>query len=55
MTRIRQNLRERAIGMLKAGMTMNAVAMNIGCSIRAIRHLRQRALHCDNLDRIASE
>jgi transposase len=28
--------------MFNAGMTMNAVAMNIGCSTRAIRHLRQR-------------
>ena len=42
MPRIPQNLRERAIGMLNAGMTMNAVAMNIGCSTHAIRHLRQR-------------
>ena len=36
MPRIPQSLRERAIGM-----TMTAVAMNIGCSTRAIRHLRQ--------------
>ena len=42
MPRIPQTLRERAIGMLNAGMTMNAAAMNIGCSTRAIRHLRQR-------------
>ena len=42
MPRIPQNLRERAFGMLNAGMTMNAVAMNIGSSTRAIRHLRQR-------------
>ena len=42
MPRIPQNLRERAIGMLNSGMTMNTVAMNIGCSTRAIRHLRQR-------------
>ena len=28
--------------MFHADMTMNAVAMNIGCSIRAIRHLKQR-------------
>ena len=41
MPRIPQNLHKRAIGMLNAGMTMNAVAMNIGCSTRAIRHLRQ--------------
>ena len=27
--------------MLNAGMTMNAVAMNIGCSTCAIPHLRQ--------------
>ena len=27
--------------MLNAGMRRNAVAMNIGCSTRAIRHLRQ--------------
>ena len=42
MPRISQNLRERAIGMLYVGMTMNAVLMNIGCSTHAIRHLRQR-------------
>ena len=42
MTRIPQNLGERAIGMLNAFMTMNAVAMNTGCSACAIRHLRQR-------------
>ena len=42
MPRIPQNLREGTIGMLNAGMTMNAVAMDIGCSICAIRHLRQR-------------
>ena len=41
MPRIPQNLRERAIGMLNAGMTMNAFAMNIGCSTRAILHLRR--------------
>ena len=28
--------------MLNAGMKMNADAMNIGCSTRAIRHIRQR-------------
>ena len=42
MPGIPQNLRERAIGMLYAGMTTNAVAMNIGCSTRTIRRLRQR-------------
>ena len=42
MPRIPLNVCERAIGMLKAGMTMNAVAMNIGSSARAIRHLWQR-------------
>ena len=38
MTRIPQNLRERAIGILvlNAGMTMNAVDMDDGCSTRAI-------------------
>ena len=40
MLRIPQNLRDRASGMFNAGMTMNAVAMNIGCSTRDIRHLR---------------
>ena len=39
--RIPQNLRESAIGMLNAGMKMNAVAMHIGCSLRAIRHIKQ--------------
>ena len=42
MPRYLQNLRECAIGMLNAGMTMNAVAMNIECSTHAIRHLKQR-------------
>ena len=41
MPRIPKKLRQRAIGMLNAGMTMNGVALNIGCSTRAIRHLRQ--------------
>ena len=36
MPRIPQNLSKHAIGMLNAGMTMNAVAMKIGSSIRAI-------------------
>ena len=38
---IPQNLRERVICMLNAGIRMNAVAMNIGRSTFAIRHLRQ--------------
>jgi hypothetical protein len=42
MPRSPQNVRERAIGMLNAGMTTTAVAMNIGCSTRAIRYIRQR-------------
>ena len=42
MPRSPQNLRERAIDMLNAGMTMNTVAMNIGCSTGTIRNLRQR-------------
>ena len=36
MPRIPQNLREHVIGMLNADMMMNAVAMNIRCSTRAI-------------------
>ena len=36
MPRIPQNLHKHAIGMLNAGMMMNAVAMNIGCSSCAI-------------------
>ena len=43
MPRIPQNLRKRAIDMLNTSMTMNAVAMNIGCSTRAIRHQRFQA------------
>ena len=31
MPRIPQNLRQRAIGMLNVGMTMNAVSINTGC------------------------
>ena len=41
MPTIPKNLRECAIGTLNADMTMNAVAMNIGWFIRAIRHRRQ--------------
>ena len=41
MPKIPQNLHERAIGMLNAGMTMEAFAMSIRCSTRAVRHLRQ--------------
>ena len=42
MTRIRDNLRERAIGMLDTGMSIEHVARQFGCSIRAIRNLRLR-------------
>ena len=40
MSKIPQNLSECYISMINAGMTMNAVATNIGCSTRAIRHVR---------------
>jgi hypothetical protein len=36
MPRIPQKFRKRSIGMLNAGIAMNAVAYNIGCSSRAI-------------------
>ena len=42
MPRIPKKILERVIGMPNVGMTTNAVAMNIGCSTRAIRHLMQR-------------
>ena len=42
MPRIPTNLRERAIGMLNAGMATNEVARVVGCSSRSIRNLRQR-------------
>ena len=42
MPRIPQNLCERAVGMLNAGMTKNAVDLYIECSTRAIQHLGQR-------------
>ena len=38
---IPQNLCKNTIGMLNAGMTMNAVAIYIGCSTCTIQHLRQ--------------
>ena len=41
MPRILQNLRKHGIGMLNAGMMMNAVAMNTGCCSHAIRYLKQ--------------
>ena len=42
MPRIPNNLRERAIGMLDAGMSTEHVARHVGCSSRAIRNLRLR-------------
>ena len=42
MPRIPNNLRERAIGMLDAGMSTEHVARHVGCSSRAIRNLRIR-------------
>ena len=36
------NIRERAIGMLDAGMSTEHVARHVGCSSRAIRILRIR-------------
>ena len=39
MPRIPNNLRERAIGMLDAGMSTEHVARHVGCSSRAIRNL----------------
>ena len=42
MTRIPNNLRERAIGMLDAGMSTEYIARHVGCSSRAIRNLRVR-------------
>ena len=42
MRRIPLNLHKCAIRMLNTGITMNAFAMNIGCSSSTIRHLR----HC---------
>ena len=43
MPRIPNNLRERAIGMLGAGISTEHVARNVGCSSRAIRNLRIRS------------
>ena len=40
--RIPNNLRERAIGMLDAGMLTEHVARHVGCSSRAIRNIRIR-------------
>lgn len=42
MPRIPNNLRERAIGMLDAGMSTEDVARHVGSSSRAIRNLRVR-------------
>ena len=39
MPRISNNLNERAIGMLDAGMSTEHVASHVGCSIRAIQNL----------------
>ena len=50
MPRIPQYLRKHAIGMVNAGMMMNAVAMNIGCSTRVILHLRQGFQATERMD-----
>ena len=42
MPRIPNNLRERAINILDAGMSTEHVARHVGCSSRAIRNLRIR-------------
>ena len=42
MPRIPNNLRERAIGMLNAGVSTEHVARHVGCYSRAIRNLRLR-------------
>ena len=42
MPRISNNLRERTIGMLDAGMSTERAARHVGCSSRAIRNLRIR-------------
>ena len=42
MPRIPNNLRERVIGMLDAGMSTEYVARHVGCSSRAIRNVRVR-------------
>ena len=52
MSRIPQTLRELAIVMLNAGMTMIAVVMNIGCSTPAIRHLRPNAFKQEGVRKI---
>ena len=40
MPRLPNNLRDRAIGMLHAGMLTEHVTRHVGCSSRAIRNLR---------------
>ena len=42
MPRIPNNLRERAIGMLDAGMSTEYVVRHVGCSSLVIRNLRER-------------
>ena len=42
MSRIPNNLRERAIGMLGVGISTEHVARHVGCCSRAIRNLRIR-------------
>ena len=42
MPRVPQNMRERAIGMLQAGMRTVEIARQLGTSARTIRRLRER-------------
>ena len=42
MPRIPKHLRERPIGMLKAGASMEEVSVQVGSSVQALRSLRRR-------------
>ena len=42
MPRIRKHLRERPIGMLEVGASMEEVSVQIGSSVQALRSLRRR-------------
>ena len=50
MPRIPKHLRESAIGMLKAGVSMEEVSMQIGSSVKAVRSLKQGFMQIESTE-----
>ena len=50
MPRIAKHFRERAVGMLEAGASMEDVAAQVGSSVQAVRSLRRRFLQTRSME-----